>query len=236
MRALRAPLVLAAALLVGALTGIAAAVLTGRTDPGPPARGEPGTGTTTTRLVERPEDAAAFLAAWERSRTATYVVESRFVRQTRAGASTLADIRVAQRPPDRLVTGGGTLDGRLGGRRVACAADDEGVLRCRDGGEAPPYHEEVARERRDLERLVAGDQPLYAVGRDGEGCFVLRLTVIIHAPPYGVRARFCYDDATGAPTRVHVHGEDFVDRTDAIAVRAEVTDDDLRLPDSATFG
>ena len=175
------------------------------------------------------ESAAAatrFLAAWEHSRSAVWAVDARFERVTAAGRRLETDVHMAQRPPDRLIAGLGAIDARRGGERLACAPDATGEVHCRSGGQAPPYDEEVAEELRVLSTYVRGPGAFYAVREDG-ACFRLRLRLQVLSPPYGERARFCFDRATGAPTRSEIERVQARDRTVAVSVRPEVSDDDV---------
>lgn len=170
--------------------------------------------------------ASQFLSEWERSRLGTWVVDARFDRVTAAGRTLAIDIHMAQRPPDRLVTGLGTVNARRGGQRLACAPDAEGEVHCRAGGPAPPYADEVTDELRILATYVRGPQAFYAVAREGD-CFRLRLRQRVLSPPYGERARFCFDPDTGAPTRTEITRVQARDRTIATSVRSTVSDEDL---------
>ena len=80
--------------------------------------------------TETPERASAvepFVAAWERSRTETYVVEWQFTRLTPGGGELEYRSSLAQRPPDdRLLVGFGSVEGRLGGRALRCGTDPDG--------------------------------------------------------------------------------------------------------------
>jgi hypothetical protein len=170
--------------------------------------------------------ASRFLAAWERSLRGTWVVDARFERVTAAGRRLTLDIHTAQRPPDRLSAGQGRIEARAGGRRLGCASGEDDVLRCREEGSARPYDDEVADDLRTLTTYVSGSGALYAVRGEGD-CFQLRLRLGVLSPPYGERARFCFDPATGAPVRSEIEKVEAVDRTVAISVRDQVTDDDL---------
>jgi hypothetical protein len=153
----------------------------------------------------------------------------RFERRTTAGRSLVSEVRIAQRPPDRLATGLGSIDARRDGRRLACATGADGKLRCRDGGPAPPYGQEVDAEVALLRGYFSGPNPLYRV-RAGGGCYALDLLVSMPAPPYGRRARFCFDPATGAPVVSVVVRAEATDRQQAVEVRAVVGDADLASP------
>lgn len=176
--------------------------------------------------------AAGFLDAWRRSRVITYAADGVFVREagTRRLQSTL---RLAQRPPDRLSVGIGAVSGRRGDRRLACAVDATGVLRCREEAGAPAYAAEVDAEVADLAALITdrpGSLAIYAVGNEGGGCFTLRIRFGYPAPPYGDEARFCFDPATGVPVESVIEREGAVDRTVWVNARTAVIDADLQPP------
>jgi len=211
--------------LVGA---VAAVIDRPDRDDAPPASTAPPTS------APDPAAVAAFLAAWERSRTAPFVLEADY-RQERGGVVVQeGPQRTVQRPPDRLVEQFGSIDGRLGSRRVGCAPGPTGALACRWGSDAPPFDDEVATELRRLRGYVEGDRPLYRVTADADGaCFDLALALRFPVPPYGERARFCFDAATGAPVHQEVVRGDVVDRTVARSVRVP-TAADLALPAEAT--
>jgi hypothetical protein len=172
-------------------------------------------------------DARAFLATWERSREGTWFVEARFERFKDGRRVLSTTLRIGQRPPDRLREGLGTIQAVRGGRRLACAPDAAAAVRCRDGGPAAPYRDEVRAELAVLRTYVVGPGRLYAVVAEPGTCFELRLRGGYLTPPYGQRARFCFDPATGAPIRSEINRLEATDRTVATAVRRRVTDADL---------
>jgi hypothetical protein len=185
-----------------------------------------------------PEAVEAFLASWERSRTETYRLESEFRRSVQDRSGIAAERVVVQRPPDRVVTQGGSVEARLDGRLISCATGPDGELQCRDRGVAPPYEEEVADELERLEGYVRDERrPPYFVDRI-EGCFRLRLAVELPAASraYGETARFCFDPDTGAPLRTVVTREGSEDVTEVAELTREVDDRDLRLPDEPSDG
>jgi hypothetical protein len=179
--------------------------------------------------VPRPDDARAYVDAWRRSQQAVWKVDMKWERQARG--SRLEDmVRIAQRPPDRLVTGAGSVDARRGDRALACAEGEDGRLRCRDGGPAPPYEEEVARGVAVLEQQLLGPRRLYDVTRPSPNCYEFRLRFAFPAPPFGRRATLCFDEATGAPTLREIERAEGRDRQQAIAVSGRVDDTDLAPP------
>ena len=173
--------------------------------------------------------ATAYIADWRRSQLGTWKVALRWVRT--ANGSRLEDqIRIAQRPPDRLSVALGSVDARLGDRSLACAAGADGRLSCRDAGAAPPYEQEVSAGEAVLRQQLLGPQRLYDVTATSAHCYDLRLRVNYPAPPYGRQARFCFDEATGAPTLRDVDRPQGRDTQEAVSVSGQVDDSDLAPP------
>jgi hypothetical protein len=167
-----------------------------------------------------PAAAAAFLDAWARHRTATYVAEGTFTRTLDGEPALESAVRTVQRPPDRLELQPGSATGRLGGRRVACAVEDDGSLSCRTGERVGPYEDAVAREVAILRDQVEGPRRVYDVTEDGD-CFVLELGA------GGERSTYCFDGATGALVRSRIERGRLADTVVMTSVRPEVTDEDL---------
>ena len=64
--------------------------------------------------------------------------------------------------------------------------------------------EEVATTIENMRSLVDGPNPVYAVDREDGGCFALAQLRVEPRAPFGVDARFCFDEETGAPTDTRV--------------------------------
>ncbi|HMQ24866.1 MAG TPA: hypothetical protein PKA98_02680 [Acidimicrobiales bacterium] len=223
----------AAGVVAGGLAA-AAVVASGALD------GEDGGSTTATTVdvaaeaEQRAADAEAFVAAYERSRTGTYVVSSTFRRTFPGGTSFTSEATVAQRPPDRLERGLGSITARVDGRVVLCSTTATGRYRCQRGRSERSYSSIVEREVEALRGYVDGDVPLYSVVADteeeGRSCFDLEQVRPLPAPPYGTAARFCFDDETGALVTLRVERDEAVDLTEATEVRATVRERDLTPP------
>ena len=181
-----------------------------------------------------PSAAQSFLEAWERSRLATYVVHSDFVRTLPDGNQLKSNTTIVQQPPDtRLVSGLGSVSGRLNGKIVGCAGSPDGSAGCVAGAPAPDYRSEVDAELRQLESYVTGARPLYQVVDFGDAptrCFRLDLAVALPSPPYGDHALFCFDRRTGAPALTQVQRPEATDRTIAREIRTNVRPEDLQIP------
>lgn len=188
------------------------------------------------RSADRPAGRAAaqrFIEAWERSRTATFLTTGTFERRSEVtGAEIRSEDVVAQRPPRRLHRQLGGVDGRHDDRMVICPAPPPG------DPEQPPchlgapggttYEESVQREVAALRDLLLGTDPLYEVTLDDAGCFRLDQRRPDPRVPFGVAARFCFDEATGAPLRTEVRYEGGVRETIVVDdVRTDVTPEAL---------
>ena len=171
-----------------------------------------------------------FLAAWRASRLGTYVAETTFEREAPNGTLT-APGRIVQRPPDRIVEQFGGVDGRLAGKVLRCATDPAGRYACTQEAGAGDYEEDVDRELATLASYFVEPKPLYRVSGDGHGCFRLALSLAFPSAPYGDGAQFCFDEATGAPLLTRIVREEGTDTTRTTTVRADVTDEDLEVPD-----
>jgi len=215
-----------AGLVVGVLIGGGMAWWSSRDDSDAPDTGDD------TGLVEpgdseeSPEAAAAFVDAWERSRTETYLSGS-LLRRTLSSAATMElPIVVAQRPPDRVVSTGGSVQADVGGENTVCDEQLDGMVQCLPGGTASDYAAGVAAEVETLQGYFEGDTPIYRVAQSG-ACFDLRLTAAIQAPPYGQNARFCFDAASGAPSLQRIERVEGTDEVTLVTVRTDVSDDDI---------
>jgi len=178
--------------------------------------------------------AEQFAAAWERSRTETYLATGVYERRSEVtGAAIGSEDVVAQRPPRRLHRQLGGVAGRDDDQLVVCPAppvgDEERPAPCQlgsPGGET--YAQSVEREVDGVRALTSGPRPLYRVVERRADCFHLTLQRVDPRAPFGQRATFCFDDATGAVMSSTVHHEGGVVEVLSVStVRDEVSDADL---------
>jgi hypothetical protein len=112
------------------------------------------------------------------------------------------------------------------------AAPDAGSGRppCTFGEPAgPTYDEDLQNEVEGMRSLVTGSDPVYAVERDDDGCFELAQLRVEPRAPFGLRARLCFDPATGAPTDSRVEYAGGIVEVIAVTdVRSEVAEADLQ--------
>ncbi len=179
-----------------------------------------------------------FFAAYEQSRSGTYVVDAEFSRTMADGRELRSASRHALRPPDELRWELGSASGRLGDRQLNCTpTGDEGSMQCAPSAEVEPWSDEVATELANLRSYFEGNRPVYRVERAGPGCFVL-VQVLLELPdaPFGRETTMCFDPDTGARIELELRREGgSVDRVHAIEVRSEVGDADFSLAESDGF-
>lgn len=176
--------------------------------------------------------AEAFVEAWERSRTATFLTVGTYERHSEVtGATITSQDVVAQRPPRRIHRQLGGVDGRDDDRVIVCPAPPAGQEPepCRFGPSGGvSYERSVAREVAGVRSLTTGPDPLYRVAAADPGCFDLDLLRVDPRAPFGVAASFCFDAETGAPASRRVeHEGGIVEVLTVTAITASVTDRDL---------
>lgn len=185
-------------------------------------------GTTDAAAAER------FVYAWQRTREGTFVASGTYERRSEVTGASLsgADV-VAQRPPRRLHRQVGGVEGRNDNRLIVCpappAGEEDRPAPCTFGPPSgPTYAQEVTEEVAAVQALTSGDHPLYRVREPRPGCFDLTQLRIEPRAPFGVRASFCFDPATGAIAVSRVrHEGGIVEVVVATAIRSTVTDADL---------
>lgn len=174
--------------------------------------------------------AAELVDAWQRMRTETWAVDATFTRTTADGRTFSTSIREAQRPPERIRVSSAGVEAILNGARYACSIPaEEAESDCREG-ESVEYSEVVEAEVNNLRKQLSGSNRLYDVDKAGPGCFDLFARPGHEAATWGSRATLCFDPATGAPARSEFQKEGAVDVVQAVSIRPDVTDEELRLP------
>lgn len=212
------PTVVLLAVLLGTPPEAPKSLVTATTTPGPP---EP---------LLREE----LLAAYERSRRATWLVEFEFTRRLRNGAALDLTVIELNRPPDHLIAGLGGLNGRVGGRQVVCDTV-EGSLLCAPEGPVVPFEEDVANQVSELRDVLQPPAKWYAVAQaqprtlvgEPTRCFALRRIVEVPAPPYGLRTEYCFALADGTRLFTRVQRQEGTDQQRATAVRRQVSEADI---------
>lgn len=171
------------------------------------------------------------MAAYERSRTATYLVESEFHRRLRNGRQITVTTTLAQRGTARISFGPTSLDGVLDGYAVGCVRAETGEWQCRRGL-AQDLTTVVASEVAALRSLVTGgaDRRAYSVSAADRGCFTLRLVRTVLAPPYGREAVLCFDRRSGALARSEIRRAEGRDLTVATRIDVHPADSVFDLP------
>lgn len=180
--------------------------------------------------VEAPDqtaDAIAFLKAWDRFRNSTFVVDLKFERQVTGIEQPLVGPgRIVQQPPVRATFGFGGQSLVTGEGEQSCADVEQGQA-CTGVSDSEPYDVQVARELSAFSQLLSGKTPVYRVVNSGSGCFAFTLYRAVGLPPYGDRASFCFDPASGAMTLFETVSSSGRDRVTATEVRTSVLPEDL---------
>lgn len=188
----------------------------------------------TEKVTPNAED--ELVAAYERSRNATFAFDGEFSRTLPDGRRLESVAIVVQRPPDELRRQLGGTSGRMNGRRVNCSTDLNDQFTCATGAEVGPWDQMVDKELANLRSYFDPARPIYsAAGLPGD-CYELRLVGAVADPPYGVRAVMCFDAPTGAMRSIEIeHETGAVDLLEASAIRGTVTNQDFGLDDNNGF-
>ncbi len=171
----------------------------------------------------------AFNQAWQTYRTGEYLITFDVERERVDDGERLRSTTVyAQLPPDRLVVGPGGVTGVIDGHPINCAGEEVDVdVNCTAGATDIDYSDMVAREAEARGTYFVGDNPVYLVRRDTDGCFELVLARPVPTPPYGQSSLFCFDEVTGALRFSEVDRGTTIERSTATSIETDVTRDDL---------
>jgi hypothetical protein len=174
------------------------------------------------------------VAAYQRSRNATYALDGEASRTKPDGSQLVSGALIVQRPPDEIHRQYGSTSGRMNGRRLNCSTVD-GQYSCAEGAEVGPWDQMVTHELANLRSYFDSDHPVYKVERQSDGCFELTLVATIADPPYGVRSVMCFDAPTGAMRSIEIeHEGGVIERLEASAIRA-IKPDDFKLEGDKAF-
>jgi len=160
-----------------------------------------------------PEAASALIDAWVRWRTTTVVASGTWTRTLDdVEAPLTGSVYLAQDPPRRVVV-------RLSSE-VSRIDDPE------------RFESLLANEIVLVGGYVTGETRGYNVRFGDPGCFVAQLITYAPAAPWGLRAEYCFDDATGTLTAATVRRQSATDREVITDIRTTVTDEDFASGDS----
>jgi hypothetical protein len=182
------------------------------------------------------EAADALVDAYTQHLDATFLVEGELTRTLEDGRTLSSAYLTVQRPPDHLQRSLGGTTGDVGGRTVNCSTPPGGEYSCATSATAVPWEEQRATTLAALDTYVRGDDPVYAVTTDDEGCFrLVRRRTELDAT-YGRGARLCFDERTHALRRLEVQREGgATDVLLADRITGEVTGADFDLDGDATY-
>jgi hypothetical protein len=118
---------------------------------------------------------------------------------------------------------------------VNCSTPPGGAYTCATSGDAVPWEQQRATTLAAIDSYVRGDDPVYSVHTDDEGCFVLVRRRTELDATYGRGARLCFDPRTHALRRLEVQREGATDVLLAVRIDDQVTGADFDLDGDATY-
>jgi hypothetical protein len=173
----------------------------------------------------------AFVQAWTRSRSSSFVVDSSWQRQLDDGSVLDAAERLVQAPGRRIVRQFGGITGELDGRSIDCYTTPGSGFQCAPGQATPQtFDQGVATEAADItDAIRSPGGPRYRVRTDDHGCFELTQTRAYPDPTFGRSAVLCFDEDTGALRSSERHFDGVVERIDAVGIRTQLQPSDFDL-------
>ena len=176
----------------------------------------------------KPEATEEFIAAFERSLRATYVMKADYTRVLADGRTLQSATFIAQRPPDRIQRQFGGITGMVAGRQIMCSAALGTEFHCGPAAPAPDANGALTAQLADL-RSYFNAPALYRVVNGEPGCFELTQVRSLPLAPYGSAATMCFDGPTGAMRFLEQQLEGAVDTLNATEIRPFATDQDFSL-------
>ncbi|MEZ5166134.1 MAG: hypothetical protein R2695_06465 [Acidimicrobiales bacterium] len=177
-------------------------------------------------------DAAAateLVKDWYRWRTATFVTVGTWTRTLDGTDEPLTgEVRMAQDPPRRLSERLGAVSDRIDGTVVSCDRSTGELLApdCAQAAGRRTYEEYVDDEMHLVVAYVIGDQRIYDVERDDDGCYHVELgadAVESRGAGPGVLLR----RSLGALRSSRIRRQNATDEETTTSIRVEVTDADF---------
>ena len=176
----------------------------------------------------KPEATAEFVAAYERSLRATYVMKADYTRVLDNGRTLQSATFIAQRPPDRIQRQFGGITGTVAGRQIMCSTALGTEFHCGPAAPAPDSNGALTAQLANLQSYFV-DPALYRVVNGDPGCFELTQVRPLPLAPYGSAATMCFDGPTGAMRYLEQQLEGAVDTLNATDIRSFATDQDFSL-------
>jgi len=183
--------------------------------------------------------ALAFLGRWRAHLSASWSVNQVLERVATSGSRLRVDVHEAQRPPDSLRVGLGSIDARQGSTVTACAALPGSTQPvCRSAPAVGTWQQRVDAEMAGLRAALIGPSPVYAVSAPSPDCFAFELLRSPATVPVGLgrRAQYCLDPETLAVLSSRVERAGTVDTVTTVEHHAPAVDADLALPAGVKAG
>ena len=183
----------------------------------------------------KPEATTEFIAAFERSLTATFVTTADYTRVLDDGRTLESATFIAQRPPDRLQRQFGGITGTVGGHQIMCSTTVDGSFHCGPAAPAADPAQAMSTQIENLHSYFVAPALYRVVKGDQDGCFELTQVRALALAPYGTSAVMCFDAPSGAMSYLEQHLEGAVDTFKAVEIRPFATDQDFSLAQDNTY-
>ncbi len=185
--------------------------------------------------------ATDFVNAMSRMRGGTWKATGVFVRDSGDGSVLTFPMSEARQGDDRRYVVGNTIYVQHGENDWQCTTrapdgltdgrlDRSSTPVCRLTGEVP---ESRAQWVSRIHAFVVGPTRNYDVAYDANRCFVLMHRYGMASKTWGLRATFCFDDATGAPRLQSFYRNGVLDTVRADNVSEHVSNEDIAAPRDA---
>jgi len=180
----------------------------------------------------------AFLTGWRAHLSSSWSVDQVVERRADSGATLSFAVHEAQRPPDSVRVGLGTVSARQGSTQLACGPTRGSQTVCRRLPAPTTWAATVDSQLAALAALVEGPSAVYRVTTDRAGCFMLALVVPPAQVPVSLEraATYCLDPASGALLSARIQRDGATDVTTTTAHHAPAVDADLALPAGVVIG
>jgi hypothetical protein len=182
------------------------------------------------------EAADSLIETYTRNIEATFLVQGELTRTLDDGRTLNSAYLTVQRPPDHIQRSLGSTTGDVGGRIVNCSTPPGGTYTCAATAAAEPWEQQRDSTLAALDSYVRGDDPVYDVTTDDDGCFVLVRRRTELDATFGRRARLCFDEHYAALRRLEVERDGgATDVMLADRITDQVTNADFDLQGDSTY-
>lgn len=170
-------------------------------------------------------------------RQSDWVIDAEWTRNKNGVQVFGQQVRQVQRGSDRLYLTGDHAFATIGGRNVECTVATGGPskevvnevpkVECSDVGVAKSSSVAISGWIADIDQLVGGSQPAYAVSQRKDACFVLRHVARQEVSVWGSTAEYCFDEASPIIRRQSARHGEYTDVINVVSSGTVIRDEDL---------